>query len=35
VEIPAVPDPPPTDAVLVARLLPLGPRDAGAFPLVG
>jgi hypothetical protein len=35
VEIPAVPDPPPADAVLVARLLPLGPRDAGAFPLVG
>jgi hypothetical protein len=35
VEIPAVPDPPPTDAVLVARLLPLGPRDAGTFPLVG
>lgn len=35
VEIPAVPDPPPADAVLVARLLPLGPRDAAAFPLVG
>jgi hypothetical protein len=35
VEIPAVPDPPPTNAVLVARLLPLGPRDPDAFPLVG
>jgi hypothetical protein len=35
VEIPAVPDPPPPDAVLVARLLPLGPRDTDAFPLVG
>lgn len=34
VEIPALPDPPPADAVLVARLLPLRPRDAGTFPLV-
>jgi hypothetical protein len=34
VEIPAVPDPPPTDAVLVARLRPLGPRDTTTFPLV-
>jgi hypothetical protein len=34
VEIPAVPDPPPADAVLVARLLPVRPRDTGTFPLV-
>ena len=34
VAIPAVPDPPPADAVLVARLLSLGPRDTGTFPLV-
>ncbi len=34
VEIPAVPDTLPTDAVLVARLLPLGPHDTGRFPLV-
>jgi hypothetical protein len=34
VEIPAVPDRPPTDAVLVARLRPLGAPDTGTFPLV-
>jgi hypothetical protein len=34
VEIPAMPDPPPADAVLVARLLPLRPRDTATFPLV-
>jgi hypothetical protein len=34
VEIPAVPDPLPTDAVLLARLRPLGPPDTSAFPLV-
>ncbi|MCD2195485.1 hypothetical protein LQ327_19125 [Actinomycetospora endophytica] len=34
VEIPAVPDPPPADAVLVARLLPLSTHDTGTFPLV-
>ncbi|NMO93762.1 hypothetical protein [Actinomycetospora sp. TBRC 11914] len=32
VEIPSVPDPPPADAVLVARLRPLGVRDTTAFP---
>jgi hypothetical protein len=35
VGIPEVPDPPPADAVVVARLLPLGPRDTASFPLVG
>lgn len=34
VEIYEVPDPPPADAVLVARLLPVRPRDTGTFPLV-
>ena len=32
VEIPAVPDPPPTDAVLVARLLPLRSTDTAMAP---
>jgi hypothetical protein len=35
VEIPAVPDPAPADAVIVARLLRLRSRDTGTFPLVG
>ncbi len=35
VEIPAVPDPAPADAVLLARLRPLRPRDTATFPLVG
>lgn len=34
VEIPAVPDPAPTDAVLVARLSPVRAHDACTFPLV-